>query len=120
MSGVPPATIRRYAKNDGAANGSTGPQKIGPFLKILAALDVSPPKLAVAAHYGGNDDSFWMIMSSTLCAEESLTFAGAAGATRVKKIHRLDEEGETFSRVGASSGWDAPPTADEPSPNCKV
>ncbi|HYG27862.1 MAG TPA: hypothetical protein VD906_13255 [Caulobacteraceae bacterium] len=119
LSGVPPATIRRYARKEGAYVGRSGPQKVGPFLKILAALDVSPPKLAVAAHYGGNDDSFWMIMSSTLCAEESLSFAGPGGATCVKKVHRLDEEGETFSRVGASRGWGTPPGAVQIGPSCQ-
>lgn len=91
-TGIPQATLRRYGIVDGAAEGRTGPQKIRTFLKLLEALQVSPAKLAIAAHYSGDDDSFWAIMSSTICVEERLNFRGHDGRSRRRRhLHRLDD-----------------------------
>lgn len=106
LTGIAPATLRRYGEVSGAAEGRNGPQKIRTFLKLLDALGVSPAKLAIAAHYCGDDDSFWMIMSSTICAEECLSFRGQDGQTRTeKKIHRLDDSPGTLSRFPLAKGW---------------
>lgn len=106
LTGIAPATLRRYGEVNGAAEGRNGPQKIRTFLKLLDALGVSPAKLAIAAHYCGDDDSFWMIMSSTICAEESLSFRGQDGQMRTeRKIHRLDDSPGVLSRFPLASGW---------------
>lgn len=109
LTGIAPATLRRYGELDGAAEGRNGPQKVRTFLKLLEALNVSPAKLAIAAHYCGDDDSFWMIMSSTICAEETLTFRGPDGGARLeRKMHRLDDSPGLLSRFPLGPSWSAP------------
>lgn len=106
LTGIAPATLRRYGDLDGAAEGRNGPQKVRTFLKLLEALNVSPAKLAIAAHYCGDDDSFWMIMSSTICAEETLTFRAADGGARLeRKLHRLDDSPGLLSRFPLGPAW---------------
>ena len=106
LTGIAPATLRRYGEVYGAAEGRNGPQKIRTFLKLLDALAVSPAKLVIAAHYCGDDDSFWTIMSSTICAEECLSFRGQDGQMRTeRKIHRLDDSPGVLSRFPLAGGW---------------
>ena len=107
-TGIPAATLRRYGDIAGAAQMRTGPQRVKTFLEILYGLKVSPPKLVVASHYSGNDDSFWMIMSSTLCAEETLTFRGHGDQSRIeRKLHRLEDTVAPQSRSLLASAWGA-------------
>jgi hypothetical protein len=107
-TGVAPATLRRYCEIEGAVELRSGPQRVKPFLDILFALKVSPPKLVVASHYSGNDDSFWMIMSSTLCAEEALTFRGQGDQTRIeRKLYRLEDTPAPPSRSPLTAAWGA-------------
>lgn len=90
-TGLAPFTLRKYSETSGAERGRAGPQSLRTFYEILRALEVQPAKLIIAAQYGANEGSFWTLMNSDICAEETVIIRRDDGHRTERRLWRLEE-----------------------------
>lgn len=92
VCGVTTPTMRRYSDMTRAEEGLGGPHKLRSFCALVRGLNVDFAKLIVAAQYGADEASFWALLHSEMCVEETLQFHQPGEEPKlVRKLYRFDQ-----------------------------